>query len=103
MQVDTHVDFGMIETIDDTNPCGALRTMLAVGCLTARIATAFECLEQSILQRLLRMSEETIENACDLLMPTFGRTLSLRRPHAIEKVVEPTPKRPLCGQRAMIE
>jgi hypothetical protein len=33
----------------------------------------------------------------------LGRTLSLRRPHAIENVVEPTPKRPVRGQRAMIE
>jgi hypothetical protein len=45
MQVDTHVDLRIIETIDDTNPRGALRTMLAVGCLAARIATAFERLE----------------------------------------------------------
>jgi hypothetical protein len=38
-----------------------------------------------------------------LLTPTLGRTLSLRRPQAMEKVVEPTPKRPLRGQRAMME
>jgi hypothetical protein len=41
--------------------------------------------------------------ACDLLTPTVGRALSLRRPQAIEKVVVPMPKRPVEGQRAMIE
>jgi hypothetical protein len=29
--------------------------------------------------------------------------LSWRRPHAMENVVEATPKRPVCGQRAMME
>jgi hypothetical protein len=35
--------------------------------------------------------------------PDVGRTLSLRRPQAMENVVEPTPKRPVRGQRAMME
>jgi hypothetical protein len=36
-------------------------------------------------------------------MPTFARTLSLRRPHAIEKVAVPTPRRPVRGHRATME